>query len=173
MKNWTNSLQQLLRPNGARSLCSFLGCARHITCGRVGSALLFFSLVTCTTFWCRFGVDLLSCLPARLDCSVTPVPNPSGVDALFFDACFASCSECPATLWPGCSLGSDGCVTTDCALRDTDTVPGIQRLIRRWHDDVFASQRPGSRFHNLPSGKIDIALERAVWEKFGTCTPGT
>ena len=57
MKNWTNSLQQLLRPNGARSLCSFLGCARHITCGRLGSALLFFSL-----WWLvpLFGVALVS-----------------------------------------------------------------------------------------------------------------
>ena len=48
--------------------------------------------------------------------------------------------ECPITLWAGCSLGSDGCFATDCALRGTDAVvnpPGVQRLIPRWKADAL------------------------------------
>ena len=81
-----------------------------------------------------------------------------------------TCFECPITLWPGCSLGSDGCVTIDCALRDTDAVanlPGIQRLILRWKDDVL-------RVGNLPvQGTVSTTCRHLPTKELRICTWNT
>ena len=69
--------------------------------------------------------------------------------------------QCPITLWPACSLGSDGCVTTDCALRDTDAVaklPGVQRLLLQWKADAL-------RISNSPVQKAVFATCRHLLAK--------
>ena len=85
-----------------------------LDCARVMTAILFFWLV-CATLFCLLGFDLLTRPLASPLCRVLPVPLGAGTPAVKISgAPVDSCVDFLFTLWPGCTPGQDGCVSSDC-----------------------------------------------------------
>ena len=75
---------------------SFRRCARHLSCDGVG-LVLFLLWLTCATFCCLFGVDQLSCAPARINYPVLLEPGlPSVLPSLMLFATLVSNVQLPS-----------------------------------------------------------------------------
>ena len=83
-----------------------------------------------------------------------------------------TCVECPITLRPGCSLGSDARITTDCALRGTDAVAsllGIQPVLQRRKADalrtsnIYVQEAVSSTCRHFPAKGLRVLYLEHSW----------